>query len=86
MNNIVEMVKINISPGYRIEVFAQGLDSPISMFFTEKGDMVVAESGFDIWKSKSIITGQWSIRSDSREFYSANNRNKLFKRKHLRIP
>lgn len=36
---------INILPGYTIEVFAQGLDSPISMFFTEKGDMVVAESG-----------------------------------------
>jgi glucose/arabinose dehydrogenase len=36
---------INISPGYRIEVFVQGLDSPISMFFTENEDMIVAESG-----------------------------------------
>lgn len=37
---------INISEEYTIEVFAQQLDSPISMLFTESGDMVIAESGF----------------------------------------
>jgi len=36
---------IDISEEYTIEVFAQDLDSPISMLFTESGDMVVAESG-----------------------------------------
>lgn len=36
---------INISSGYSIEVFAQGLDSPISIFFTEEGVMLLAESG-----------------------------------------
>lgn len=37
---------IDLQPGYNIEVFAQGIDSPISMLFTETGDMIIAESGF----------------------------------------
>ncbi|MHB8128253.1 MAG: PQQ-dependent sugar dehydrogenase [Mobilitalea sp.] len=36
---------INISEGYAIEVFSYGLDSPISLLFTEAGDMIIAESG-----------------------------------------
>lgn len=36
---------INIVAGYKIEVFAQGLDSPVSMLFTESGDMIIAEAG-----------------------------------------
>lgn len=36
---------ISLPPGFQIEVFANGLDTPISMVFTEEGDMLVAEAG-----------------------------------------
>lgn len=36
---------IEISDAYTIEVFAEGLDSPSSMLFTEQGQMIIAESG-----------------------------------------
>ena len=37
---------ISLPPGYNIEVFAQGLDLPVSMFFTENGDLIFAELGY----------------------------------------
>ncbi|MDW5299510.1 MAG: hypothetical protein SA378_05155 [Sedimentibacter sp.] len=36
---------IYLLPGYAIEVFAQGLNAPISMVFDENGDIIVGESG-----------------------------------------
>jgi glucose/arabinose dehydrogenase len=36
---------IYVPPGYRIEVFAQGLDAPSCMIFTQEGELLVAESG-----------------------------------------
>jgi len=36
---------INLPLGYKIEVFAQGLDTPISMVFTENGEMLLADAG-----------------------------------------
>lgn len=36
---------IFVPPGYRIEVFAQGLDAPSCIIFTEAGELLVAESG-----------------------------------------
>jgi glucose/arabinose dehydrogenase len=58
---------INISPGYRIEVFAQGLDSPISMFFTEKGDMIVAESGLTSGNPRVLllVDGRFDVIADN---------------------
>lgn len=44
---------INISSGYKIEVFAEGLNSPSSIIFTEDGDLLLADSGY--------ITGNPSI-------------------------
>lgn len=49
IQNIEETVRylnpsdINISDEYTIEVFAERLDSPISMLFTEDGDMIIVE-------------------------------------------
>lgn len=37
---------ISVPPRYRIEVFSNGLDTPINLVFTENGDMLIAESGF----------------------------------------
>ncbi|MEL7646898.1 MAG: hypothetical protein AAGU76_02335 [Sedimentibacter sp.] len=36
---------IYVLPGYTIEVFAQGLNSPVSMVFDEDGSIIVGESG-----------------------------------------
>lgn len=36
---------INVPSGYSIEVFANGLDTPISLVFTEKGDMLIGDAG-----------------------------------------
>ncbi|MDF2543186.1 MAG: repeat containing protein [Herbinix sp.] len=36
---------IYVPEGYRIELFASGLNAPISMVFTEEGDLLIAESG-----------------------------------------
>lgn len=36
---------IKLPSGYKIEVFAQGLDTPINMIFTDKGEMLVADAG-----------------------------------------
>ncbi|MDF2943068.1 MAG: repeat containing protein [Herbinix sp.] len=37
---------ITLEPGYRIEAFAEGLNFPINIVFTENGDMLIAESGY----------------------------------------
>ena len=37
---------ISLPPGYNIEVFAQGLDMPISMIFADNGDLIFAELGY----------------------------------------
>src|SRR5699024_9612482 len=34
-----------LPPGYKIEVFAEGLTTPINIDFTNDGDMLVADSG-----------------------------------------
>jgi len=37
---------INLPPGYTIEVFAQGLNTPTSILFTMNGDMLIASTGY----------------------------------------
>lgn len=37
---------INIARGYQIEVFAEGLNSPSSILFTDDGDLLFADSGY----------------------------------------
>jgi glucose/arabinose dehydrogenase len=51
LNDKVTSRKLNpsdiyIQQGYSIEVFANGLDSPIGMTFNDDGEMFIAESGF----------------------------------------
>src|SRR5690625_5158002 len=36
---------IALPPGYKIEVFSNGLTTPLNILFTKKGDMLVADSG-----------------------------------------
>lgn len=44
---------IKLPPGYKVDIFAEGLNTPISMLFTNEGDMFVAESG--------MITGSGKV-------------------------
>jgi glucose/arabinose dehydrogenase len=37
---------IIVPPGYQVEVFAQGINFPVNMVFTETGDLLIAESGY----------------------------------------
>lgn len=36
---------ISVPPGFHVEIFAQGLDTPINLIFTEEGDMLLADAG-----------------------------------------
>jgi len=57
---------IQISGEYTIEVFAQNLDSPVSMLFTETGDMIVAESGLTTGNPRvlQLINGRFEVIAD----------------------
>ena len=44
---------IKLPAGYSIEVFAEGLDTPINMIFTDTGEMLIADSG--------VITGNGKV-------------------------
>ena len=46
---------ISVPPGYQVEVFAQGIDTPIGMAFTENGDMLIAEDGILSGNPKVIL-------------------------------
>jgi glucose/arabinose dehydrogenase len=37
---------VSVPPGYRIEAYYQGLDTPIGLIYTEVGDLIIAESGY----------------------------------------
>jgi len=37
---------INIMPGYTIEVFAEGLNTPSSILFTSEGELLIADTGY----------------------------------------
>lgn len=44
---------IKVPAGYKVDVFATGFDTPISMLFTEDGDILVADSG--------VLTGNGKV-------------------------
>lgn len=50
----VDPSDIKVPPGYKVGVFTEGLSTPISMLFTDEGDMYVAESGADTGNGKVL--------------------------------
>lgn len=58
---------INIETGYKIEVFASGIDSPIGMIFTEQGDMIIAESGLTSGNPRvlRLVNGQLEVIAEN---------------------
>ena len=49
---------ISVPPGYQVEVFIQGLDTPIGMAFTENGDMLIAEDGMLSGNPKVLLLSE----------------------------
>ncbi|SHO49092.1 hypothetical protein [Anaerocolumna xylanovorans] len=66
IQRILNPSDISISSEYSIEVFAQGLDSPSSMIFTNEGDMLVAESGYTSGNPRvlRLVNGRFEVIAD----------------------
>lgn len=50
----VEPNDISVPPGYQVEVFAQGLETPVGIVFTDEGDLIYAESGYSTGNPRVI--------------------------------
>lgn len=59
---------INVSWGYKIDVFAQGLDTPIGISFTESGDMLIGDAGLATGNAKVILLRNGVIRTIAEGF------------------
>jgi len=46
---------ISVPPEYQVEVYAEGLDTPIGIVFTENGDMLIADDGILSGNPKVIL-------------------------------
>ena len=57
----VDPNRISVPVGYQIEVFAQGLNTPIGMVFTEEGDMLIADSGITTMNPQVIRISNGSM-------------------------
>lgn len=53
--------RISVPVGYEIEVFAQGLNAPIGMVFTETGDMLIGDSGISTMNPQVIRISNGNI-------------------------
>jgi glucose/arabinose dehydrogenase len=62
----VNVNDINLPPGYKAEVFAQGLNFPVNMVFTENGEALIAESGYFTGNARILrfSNGQYDIISE----------------------
>lgn len=62
-NRYVNPDDILIPRGYKVEVFAQGINTPICIDFTESGDMLIADSGILSGNPQVILlsNGEFSI-------------------------
>jgi glucose/arabinose dehydrogenase len=54
MIRYIDPSDITLPPGYNIEVFAQGLDTPIAMKFSEEGNLYIADSGITSGQPKVL--------------------------------
>ncbi|MDP4146199.1 MAG: PQQ-dependent sugar dehydrogenase [Bacillota bacterium] len=57
---------ILLPPGYSIDVFAEGLDTPINMIITEHGEILVADAGILSGSGKvlKLIEGKFEVIAD----------------------
>jgi glucose/arabinose dehydrogenase len=60
--------EISVPPGFQIEVFAEGLNTPIGIEFTENGDMLIADSGYATGNPKVIRLSNGSINTIAEGF------------------
>lgn len=60
-------IDISLPPDYKIEVVAEGLDTPTSILFTEDGDLLIATSGY-ITNNPTVshfINGHFEVIADN---------------------
>ena len=78
-NRYLNPADITIDNGYAIEVFAEGLDTPSSILFTDHGDMIIANSGVTSGTPDVLILRNGTFESIARDFivpiYGINYRN-----------
>jgi glucose/arabinose dehydrogenase len=55
--------EISVPPGYEVEIFAQGLETPVGIVFTNDGDLLYAESGYTTGNPRviRISNGQFDV-------------------------
>ena len=53
---------ISVPQGYKIEVFAHGLDTPIGMAFTEDGDVLIADDGLLSGNPKVLLLSKGNFK------------------------
>lgn len=66
-NRYLNPVDITIEQGYTIEVFAEGLDTPNSILFTDKGEMIIATMGIPSGTPEVLL-----LRNDTFEIISSD--------------
>ena len=59
---------ISVPPGYQVEVFAQGLDTPVGIVFTDEGDLLYAESGYSTGNPRVIRISNGSFDVIAEDF------------------
>lgn len=60
---------ISVPWGYKIEIFAQGIDTPVGMVFTENGDMLIADAGMATGNPKVIRLSNGQISTVAEGFH-----------------
>ncbi len=57
---------INIEKGYTIEVFAEGLDTPSSILFTDRGELFIASTGYITGNPtvSHLVNGHFELYAD----------------------
>jgi glucose/arabinose dehydrogenase len=58
---------ISMASGYSIEVFAEGLDAPSSILFTDEGDMLIANTGYATGRPtvSRLTNGSFEVIADN---------------------
>lgn len=55
MERILKPEDISLPAGYKIEVFAEKLTTPINLTFTDQGEMLIADAGITAGNGKVLM-------------------------------
>ncbi|RDU23745.1 PQQ-dependent sugar dehydrogenase [Anaerosacchariphilus polymeriproducens] len=60
---------ISVPWGYQVEVFAQGLNTPVGLDFNEEGDMLIAESGEASGNAQVLLLKNGELEKVAEDFH-----------------